>query len=78
MTKAERQLQIGARMYKHKAWGRENICRYCWACYHYRKCIAGAKDRTEKCLCVAAETRSFGFPRYQEGIKDAVSEKENC
>lgn len=61
MTNALRQLCLDTANYRNgKAWGKNNYCKYCWACYHSTKCIANPETRSKQILCVKAKDRMDG------------------
>lgn len=66
MTKEERQIKLETKMYRKKSFGQEDICAKCWACFHYKSCIALPKIRSKQCLCVKAEIRLTNKKKFDD------------
>ena len=62
MKNSDRQLILDTQNYRNgKMWGKNDYCKYCWACYHGEKCIAESKARSLQFLCVKAKDRMEGM-----------------
>jgi hypothetical protein len=65
MTNFDRQISLETKMYKHKTFGKEEMCNYCWA--KCKGCIH--QYRTQQLACVKAECRMTKIPfRLREMI----------
>lgn len=61
MTNSDRQFTLDSQNYRNgKAFGKNDYCKHCWACYYGVKCIADPKMRSTQFLCVKAKERMEG------------------
>lgn len=55
-------------------YGKEKYCKYCWACYHGKSCIATPESRSKMKLCEIAKARMSKATQKKPSKKKVAAE----